>query len=352
MVVRSSSSIRRRLMGLARMADSIQMRAHQGGTRASRAKGLFRFRMQNSWEQSSRILHFCDLDVGTNVVRCIHGSVQTDPQAPTMTLIRRRDTAAARPNRTRIPIRIIVGLTVAGIALFYWAAVQDNISSGSGSTTSELLAPSQRPNLSARSVQSSTSSSIAVAAVHDDDSNLEPIPRPPLKSIVQGWNITGDPSWLLQFSIVGFPKSGTSTLMFHLKDHPEIHIFKDERCELAYNQQARLIEDMYRHFPAATETQRFVRGIKCPLDLESPQLSMTNYRKFFPKTDFIVGIRHPVLWYVRVFISRMGCHACFDYRRSSHSILFHRRLRIPSKGSKAFTTLEYIINMYCLQLRS
>ena len=130
-----------------------------------------------------------------------------------------------------------------------------------------------------------------------DDRNLEPIPRPPLDSIVQGWNITGDPSWLLQFSIVGFPKSGTSTLMFHLREHPEIHMFKDERCELAYNQQVRLIEDMYRQFPrATTEHGRFVRGIKCPLDLENPQLSMKNYRTFFPKTDFIVGIRHPVLW--------------------------------------------------------
>jgi len=31
-------------------------------------------------------------------------------------------------------------------------------------------------------------------------------PRPPLESIVEGkWNITGDASWLLDFSIIGFP---------------------------------------------------------------------------------------------------------------------------------------------------
>lgn len=133
--------------------------------------------------------------------------------------------------------------------------------------------------------------------VPPDHNNLEPIPRPPLQSIVQGWNVTGDPSWLLQFSIIGFPKSGTSTLMFHLRKHPEVHIFKDERCELAYNQQVRLIEDMYRQFPPATETKQFVRGIKCPQDLESPKLSMRNYQKYFSTTDFIVGIRHPVLWF-------------------------------------------------------
>lgn len=126
--------------------------------------------------------------------------------------------------------------------------------------------------------------------------NVEPIPRPPLDSIVQGWNITGDASWLLQFSVIGFPKCGTSTLMHHLRDHPEIHMFPDERCELSSNQHARLMEDLYNKFPASTPTHHFIRGIKCPLDLENSMLSLPNYKKFFPKTDFLVGIRHPVLW--------------------------------------------------------
>jgi hypothetical protein len=130
--------------------------------------------------------------------------------------------------------------------------------------------------------------------VHD---NLEPIPRPPLSSLVNGWNITSDVSWLIQFSIIGFPKSGTSTLMFHLRDHPEIHMFPHERCELSYNKQVHLIEDMYRQFPPATSySKRVVRGIKCPIELENRQLALPNYQKFFPKTDFIVGIRHPILW--------------------------------------------------------
>jgi hypothetical protein len=40
---------------------------------------------------------------------------------------------------------------------------------------------------------------------------------PPLNSIAQGWNITGNPSRLLDFAIVGFSKCGTSSLMFHLQ---------------------------------------------------------------------------------------------------------------------------------------
>ena len=121
----------------------------------------------------------------------------------------------------------------------------------------------------------------------------EPQPRPPLESIVQGWNITGDPSWLLNFAITGFPKCGTSTLMFHLQNHPQVQIFGDERCEMCFNQHAKLIDDLYNKFPQGN----FARGIKCPMDLENTKLSGNNYIQYFPHTDFIVGIRHPVLWF-------------------------------------------------------
>lgn len=138
-------------------------------------------------------------------------------------------------------------------------------------------------------------SSVAVTHIESAD-NIEPIPRPPLSSIVHGWNITGDASWLLQFSVIAFPKCGTSTLMHHLRDHPEIHIFPHERCECSNNQHARLMKDLYNGFPASTATHRYIRGIKCPIDLENTILSLPNYKKFFPKTDFLVGVRHPVLW--------------------------------------------------------
>lgn len=124
-----------------------------------------------------------------------------------------------------------------------------------------------------------------------------PVPRPPLDSILQGkWNITGDSSWLLNFAIVGFPKCGTSTLMFHLQDHPEIDMFTDERCENGSNQHAVLLRDLYeKQLPSIG--QQNIRGIKCPSDLENTALSMRNYRKFFGQADFIVGVRHPVLWF-------------------------------------------------------
>ena len=158
--------------------------------------------------------------------------------------------------------------------------------------------------------------------------NLEPIPRPPLTSLVQGWNITGDVSWLIQFSIIGFPKSGTSTLMFHLRDHPEIHMFPHERCELSYNRQKILVEDMYRQFPSSSHTSsRFVRGIKCPLELENRQLALQNYQTFFPKTDFIVGIRHPILWYVIICLM---LYLDNHKRLTEYAISFYDRKRFES----------------------
>ena len=143
-------------------------------------------------------------------------------------------------------------------------------------------------------------SPVAVA-VAQLDSNLtlihsirpyEPTPRPPLEQIVVDWNITGDPQWLLNFAIVGFPKCGTSTMMHYFNQNTEVQIFPNERCDLGGNQQATLIKSLYNDFPPGD----YVRGIKCPSDLESQILALPAYGKYFPKTDFIVGIRHPVKW--------------------------------------------------------
>jgi hypothetical protein len=70
-------------------------------------------------------------------------------------------------------------------------------------------------------------------------------------------------------------------------------MFVDERCEMASNQEVPLIRDLYNKLPAGD----YVRGIKCPMDLENTKLSMRNYQRVFPRANYIVGIRHPVLWF-------------------------------------------------------
>jgi hypothetical protein len=128
----------------------------------------------------------------------------------------------------------------------------------------------------------------------------EPTPRPPVEHIVMGWNVTGDPQWLINFAIVAFPKCGTSTLMHYFAKNPEIQIPKDERCELGANQHVPLMRDLYTDYAAGD----YVRGIKCPSNLEN-DLSKKNLQRYFPKTDMLIGIRHPIKWFESFYNHRI-----------------------------------------------
>jgi hypothetical protein len=116
--------------------------------------------------------------------------------------------------------------------------------------------------------------------------------RPPINSIIQGWNVIGDTSWMLDFAVVGFPKCGTTTLMHHLQSHPEVRMFDYERCELGTGQHVPLLCDLHNISQANSKV-----GLKCAKDLDlSAKVSLDRYKSLFPKTRLIVGIRHPVLW--------------------------------------------------------
>lgn len=136
---------------------------------------------------------------------------------------------------------------------------------------------------------------VAQSAFVDIPLSVEPVPRPPLDSLVsfgKEWQILDDVRWLLNVAVVGFPKCGTSTLMHHLEAHPEVKMFTEERCDLGGGQAAKLVEDLYNMPLNAT-----IRGLKCPQDLESLGMALPEYVTHFPETRMIVGVRHPVLWF-------------------------------------------------------
>jgi hypothetical protein len=125
--------------------------------------------------------------------------------------------------------------------------------------------------------------------------------KPLLTDYIQGWNITGNVSWLLDFSIVGFPKTGTSTLMVYLENQTEsVFMFSDERCEMGWNQHVPLLVDLWKNYQPHLKM-----GIKCPRDLEI-DLALSNYNQFFQSTKFIVGIRNPVLWFQSFYNFRVN----------------------------------------------
>lgn len=132
----------------------------------------------------------------------------------------------------------------------------------------------------------------SVVATSEDSGKPTTHAKPRLEDYIQGWNITKDVNWLLDFSIVGFPKTGTSTLMLYLKKQTQsIFVFDEERCELGFNQHVPLLKELHREY----QPQRLT-GIKCPRDLES-DYARNNYRSFFPETRFIVGVRNPIRWF-------------------------------------------------------
>lgn len=60
---------------------------------------------------------------------------------------------------------------------------------------------------------------------------------------------------------------------------------------MGWNQHVPLLVDLHQQY------QPHLRmGIKCPRDLEV-DIALNNYNRFFPATKFIVGLRHPILWF-------------------------------------------------------
>lgn len=133
------------------------------------------------------------------------------------------------------------------------------------------------------------STAIAVPAVRHDGR------RPALSSLVRDGShteITGDVQFLLNFAIVGYPKTATSTKVRWLANHSEIQMHDHEIYHLKDGQPADMVRTLY----ALTEGDEYMRGYKAPRDIHNPQ-AIHAFTQYWPKTKIIVGLRHPVLWF-------------------------------------------------------
>ena len=197
----------------------------------------------------------------------------------------------------RNPFAIFPLLIVAWVASTWWSAIRSGgvIPAGrsrSPETNQDRPPPLLRPAAPAVTPNTTTTTTVAVAS-----KQLPHVVYPPMSSVVEKindvrWNVTSDVRFLLNFSIAGFPKCGTSTMMEYLEKSPYTKVAQKEKCELGYGRQAKLVRDLYEELPEG----RYVRGIKCPRDLEN-EFSMQNYQKYFRDTHFLVGLRHPVDWF-------------------------------------------------------
>jgi len=123
--------------------------------------------------------------------------------------------------------------------------------------------------------------------------------RPPLAIIITPQReVIGDPGFLLDVAIIGFPKCGTTALQDWLSQHPQIELLPGEAFPLMYRKPYLLIWRLYTQLPDGPG--KLIRGYKNPLDIRTPT-SMHYLSTLFPRTLLVVGLRHPVYWFESLY---------------------------------------------------
>lgn len=107
--------------------------------------------------------------------------------------------------------------------------------------------------------------------------------------------VSADVSDMLDFAIIGNPKTGTTFLVEWMNRHEQLYLPNLEMRHLLRRKQG----------PALTVQQFLPRynrkrpdqflGYKCPADVRE-MVALRHLRNHFPKTKLIIGLRHPVLW--------------------------------------------------------
>lgn len=139
-------------------------------------------------------------------------------------------------------------------------------------------------------------------SIDEDPSNL---PLPPLSDLIEDKKVKADVSWLLDFAVIGNAKSGTTFLKNYLGKFDEIYMDPSETCKNSKNRTDKVVQFFHERLQktsgerraAYTDDGRRVKtGLKCPKETGT-QYALGNYATYFPRTKFIVTVRHPVLWF-------------------------------------------------------
>jgi hypothetical protein len=118
--------------------------------------------------------------------------------------------------------------------------------------------------------------------------------RPPLHTLISDFkkDITGDVEFLLDFAIVGHPKTATTFTMDWLASQDEIQMISHEINSLRADKPAELVSQLY-NLPAGS---KYKRGYKNPRDLFSIE-ALESIAEYWPGCKLVVGLRHPVSWF-------------------------------------------------------
>jgi hypothetical protein len=127
--------------------------------------------------------------------------------------------------------------------------------------------------------------------------------RPLLHTIIGDFeqNIKGDVEFLLDFAIIGHPKTATTFTMHWLASHPEIQMYEHELHSLAQGKPAELVSQLYALPPGS----KFQHGYKAPRDIYNIQ-ALNSIAEYWPNCKLVVGVRHPVTWFESFYNFRLS----------------------------------------------
>lgn len=194
-------------------------------------------------------------------------------------------------------------------------SVHNDDAKNSKSTTSikEEITASLTATKSAASSNDTTTSSITTTTI------------PPLNHLLDNkGKVIADISWMLDFAIIGFPKSGTSFLKNYLNSTEETYVYHVEFCIKKSTDLTRFVEiyhDLHQTIAAQQQQQqqqqrRILFGLKCPGVLYR-SYDLHIYKTYFPTTKFIIGLRHPVLWFESFYNYQMNRNVSLPSSTSS-----------------------------------
>jgi hypothetical protein len=112
----------------------------------------------------------------------------------------------------------------------------------------------------------------------------------------------------LDFFVAGFPKCGTTSLLYALRKHPETSISSKEVC--FDNPNVSKDEAISRINAAIAELDldpSVKRGVKCPTGIRSSE-GLDRLQHHSPNTRMLIGVRHPVQYFESFYNYRVTEH--------------------------------------------
>jgi hypothetical protein len=120
---------------------------------------------------------------------------------------------------------------------------------------------------------------------------------PEMAEFYNGKEVISDPQFLLDFAIIGFEKSGSSTFMKWLGAHPQVQCFQEEIYDMYLGKVGTMVWRLYTGLKPGFQ---YKRGYKSPGDIFLAN-TIHLLDEYFPKTRLILSLRHPVLYYQSIY---------------------------------------------------